>query len=125
MKLSIITASYNCKVTISDCINSLYNQCFTEYEHIIFDGQSSDGTLDVLNTILNSNSILISENDHGVYDALNKGLSVASGDVIGFLHSDDVYYDNNILSKVANAFSDPAVQAVYGDLVYADKYDVT
>jgi glycosyltransferase len=94
-------------------------------ESILIDGASTDGTLDVLESYRSNLGKFISEPDKGVYDALNKGISHSTGDVVGFLHADDVFESNDVLSKVADAFRDPRVDAVYGDLVYVKHDDIS
>ncbi len=118
MKFSIITATYNCLDTLPCCLDSINSQTYTSYEHIIIDGNSSDGTKDFLNNFADTKFIYLSEPDEGIYDALNKGIHLATGDVIGFLHADDMYASKDTLSKIAKAFEDPSVCAVYGDLDY-------
>lgn len=123
MKISIITATWNCAGTIADCLASVAGQSYPDREHIVIDGVSSDGTLAILETHRAQLAVLISEPDRGIYDALNKGIAQASGDVIGFLHADDLYADPEVLARIAAAFVDPAVDAVYGDLVYVSRTD--
>jgi glycosyltransferase len=120
MKISIITATYNSKNTIIPMIESLNKQTYAYIEHIIIDGGSADGTLQILRPYLSQSTIVLSERDSGVYDALNKGLALATGDVIGFLHADDMLASSDVLSEVAKAFSNPKVDAVYGNLTYID-----
>ena len=121
MKISIITVTYNSVSTLKNTLNSLYNQKYKNYEHIIIDGASNDGTIDIINNNKRSFTNFISEPDAGIYDALNKGINIAKGDVIGILHADDYYYDNNVLSKVSKLFSNANIDGVYGDLEYIDK----
>lgn len=121
MKISVITAVYNNRDTVADAIDSVLAQTHAEVELIVIDGASTDGTLDVLRAYGNKLNKLVSEPDGGIYDALNKGLLHASGDVVGFLHSDDVFADAEVLAKVAKAFSNLKIEAVYGDLVYVRK----
>ena len=121
MKISIITATWNCEKTIADCLDSVASQSYQNKEHIIVDGNSKDGTLGILNKHRNRLSSIVSEPDNGIYDALNKGIYRSSGDVIGFLHADDVYAHENVLSKLAGIFEDPSISAVYGDLQYVSK----
>jgi glycosyltransferase involved in cell wall biosynthesis len=123
MKISVITATYNCASTIADCLQSVARQTYRDREHVIIDGASTDGTVDILRQISGGVDRLISEPDRGIYDALNKGIAMASGDVVGFLHADDLYADDTVLEAIAKAFKDPAVDAVYGDLVYVRKSD--
>jgi glycosyltransferase involved in cell wall biosynthesis len=98
-------------------------QSWPDVEHIVVDGQSSDGTLQVLQKYRERIAHFVSEPDRGVYDALNKGIARATGDIVGFLHSDDEYVSSDALEQVAQAFADPEVGAVYGDLVYVSKTD--
>ncbi|NWF35534.1 glycosyltransferase family 2 protein [Mariprofundus sp. KV] len=121
MKISIITAVYNGAATIGDAIKSVLDQSHPNIELIVIDGASTDGTLAVLESYRDRIDIVISEPDSGIYDALNKGIARASGDVVGFLHADDLYAGNDVLATVAEAFTDPAVDAAYGDLVYVSK----
>jgi glycosyltransferase involved in cell wall biosynthesis len=119
MKISVITVVFNGVLTIQDSIDSVMNQDACDYEHIIVDGNSTDGTLKIVQHYLDSGIILISEPDKGIYDAMNKGIQLASGDVVGFLNSDDVYYNQTILNQVHKVFkSDTSLEIVYGDLVY-------
>lgn len=129
MKISIITAVFNRVDSIADAVQSVQDQSWHNLEHVVVDGASVDGTIQVLMTCLKESNragyeaIFVSERDHGIYDALNKGLALATGEVIGFMHSDDFYADTDILDCVATAFSNPAVEAVYGDLDYVSKYN--
>lgn len=121
MKISIVTAVFNRVDCISDALESLHRQTHPEIEHVVIDGVSTDGTLELLRSRLCSHAVLVSEPDCGIYDALNKGLVKATGEVIGLLHSDDFFADNQVLADVAKAFNDPAIDAVYGDLQYVSK----
>jgi glycosyltransferase len=121
MKISVITAVYNAKDTISDAIESVLSQSHSDVELIVIDGGSTDGTIELLNDYKEGLSVFISEPDDGIYDALNKGIKHATGDVVGFLHADDLFADNAVLAKVAEAFAEPSTDAVYGDLVYVSK----
>ena len=123
MKISIITATWNCADAIADCLASVAGQSYPDREHIVIDGASTDGALAVLEAHRAQLAVLISEPDRGIYDALNKGIARASGEVIGFLHADDCYADAEVLACIAAAFADPAVDAVYGDLVYVRQAD--
>jgi glycosyltransferase len=104
---------------------SIGQQNYPFIEHIIIDGGSSDGSLGIIKKLMIPNSILLSEPDEGIYDALNKGVLLASGDVVGILHSDDFLVDESVLTDVAIIFSDPLVDAVYGDLEYVGQSDIT
>lgn len=118
MKFSIITAVYNSKDTIERCLNSVVSQAGAEIEHIVVDGGSTDGTLDILNRYKDKIAVLVSGKDGGIYFALNKGLSLATGDVVGFLHADDYYPGHYVLAHLSAVFARTNVQAVYGDLSY-------
>jgi glycosyltransferase involved in cell wall biosynthesis len=121
LKVTVITAVFNNKDTISDALDSLLAQTHPDIEMIVIDGASTDGTLEVFRSYQDRLSVLVSEPDLGIYDALNKGLLRTAGDVVGFLHSDDLLADTETLSTIAAAFADPDVDAVYGDLVYVRK----
>jgi glycosyltransferase involved in cell wall biosynthesis len=125
MKISVITATYNSVRTLEDCLDSVRRQSHALVEHIVIDGVSSDGTLELLQARRADLDVLVSEPDRGIYDALNKGLALASGDVVGFLHSDDFYAADDVLACVAAAFDDADVDAVYGDLDYVRQQDVS
>ncbi len=118
MKISVITAVFNRQQTIGRAIQSVQEQSYDDIEHVIIDGASTDGTLKVIEKNRAENTMIISEADNGIYDAINKGIRLSSGDVIGLMHSDDVYVSESVLSKVAKVFSDPLVDAVYGDVVF-------
>ena len=118
MKISIITVTWNCRDTVADCLASVAAQTHAACEHVVIDGASTDGTRELLEAHRAQLAVLVSESDRGIYDALNKGLARATGDVVGLLHADDVFTDAQVLARVAAAFENPAVEAVYGDLVY-------
>ena len=121
MKISIITATYNSGATLSDTIQSVLNQTYHDFELIIQDGGSKDNTKAIVDEFIpqfNGRLKWYSEKDNGLYDAMNRGISHASGDVIGILNSDDFYADVNVLEKVANNIAD--VDAVYADLDFVD-----
>lgn len=123
MKISIITAVYNRADSIAEAVRSVQAQTWPQVEHVVIDGASTDGTVAVLQTCLNAQAVWVSEPDKGIYDALNKGLARATGDVIGLMHSDDFFADNEVLASVAAAFANSEVDAVYGDLDYVAKAD--
>ena len=123
MKISIITSVYNNKDTIEDAIKSVLNQTYKNIEYIVIDGASTDGTIDIVKKYQDKISKFISEPDNGIYDGLNKGIKLATGDVIAFLHSDDIYASNDIIEYIVNNFDDN--DAIYGDLVYTSKSDTT
>ena len=116
--VSLITATYNCKDVVGDCLDSVASQVCGQVQHVVVDGASTDGTAALLEARLNQIDNYSSEPDSGIYDALNKGISRATGDIIGFLHADDLFVDRHVLQSVAEVFSDKNVAAVYGDLVY-------
>ena len=119
MKITIITATYNSGVTLRDTIESVLSQTYLDYEHIIVDGKSKDATLDIIREYeprYQGKLRWISEPDKGIYDAMNKGIRMATGDVVGLLNSDDFYTSNDVLEHVARALSDPNVDAIYGDI---------
>ena len=123
MKISIITSVYNNQETITEAMESVLSQTYPDIEYIIVDGGSSDNTVDIIKTYQDRLGAFISEPDNGIYDGLNKGIKLATGDVIGFLHSDDLYQDNTVIEKVAQAFINNATDSVYGDLTYVNKSD--
>jgi glycosyltransferase involved in cell wall biosynthesis len=120
LKFSIITVSYNSIKTIADTIDSVLAQSYPHIEYIIIDGASTDGTKELIQSFGNKISVFRSEPDRGIYDAINKGIRLASGDIAGILNSDDFFYDNNVISKVAEAFIDNNIDAVYGDSQFVD-----
>ena len=124
-KISVITATYNSAETIEDCLGSMQAQTWTNREHIVIDGASTDGTLSILSRNRAHIDRIISEKDSGIYNALNKGIRHASGDIVGFLHSDDVFSTPKSLEIIASAFNDPNVCATYGSLDYVDQKDPT
>ncbi len=123
LHISVITAVMNRADTLGDTLRSVHQQRWRNVEHIVIDGGSTDGSLDVLEAHRHGIATLVSEPDGGLYDALNKGIAKASGDVVGFMHADDEYASPYTLDRIASAFEDPAVGAVYGDLVYVSKKD--
>lgn len=118
MKISVITVCYNSAKTIADTLDAVAMQTHTDIEHLVIDGASKDGTVEIVRSHANPKIRLISELDKGIYDAMNKGFTQATGEVVGFLNSDDFYAGTGVLAKVSNAFQDPAVDICYGDLVY-------
>lgn len=123
MKLSIITVCFNSTATIESTIKSIASQDYPNIEYIIVDGGSTDGTLDIIKRYKKV-SVVVSEPDKGIYDAMNKGIALATGDVIGTLNADDIYASNDVLAEVAKVLLDPAVEACYGDLVYVKQDNV-
>lgn len=123
MKISIVTATYNSASTLFDTLKSILCQSYTDYEVILIDGGSTDGTLKVVDYFrseLGSRLVLVSESDRGLYDAMNKGIRMATGDVVGILNSDDFYTSPDILALVARELADPEIDAVYGDIHYVN-----
>lgn len=118
MKISIVTAVLNRASTIAQAMRSVQLQTYPNVEHVIQDGCSSDGTLNEIARLSNEASQVFSERDYGIYDAINRGIQRASGDVVGLMHSDDFFANENVLAKVVDSFSDPFVDGVYGDLQY-------
>ncbi len=145
MKISIITATRNCASTVADCMTSIRCQTHPHIEQIVIDGASSDDTVPIVKGSGHSvetlpphpsrlprpaapgkphaarRTVLLSEPDSGIYDAMNKGIGLVTGDVVGILNSDDRYTDDEVLARVAAVFADPAVMSCYGDLVYVKK----
>lgn len=120
MKISIITISFNANDTIEKTLNSINSQSYSNIEHIIVDGGSIDGTIEICNSFSHISKI-ISEPDNGVYDAFNKGLKLATGDIIGFLNADDVFCNENSIQDIVDAFSNNETDIVYGNLDYVNK----
>ena len=123
MKISIITAVYNREKTVAQAIASVRGQTYADIEHLIIDGASKDGTLAAVEAARHDRMRLVSEPDGGIYDALNKGIRLATGDAIGLMHSDDFFAHDRVLGTIAEAFRDPTVDAVYGDLDYVSSSD--
>ena len=119
MKVSIITITYNAENTIFNSLNSVFSQSYKNIEHIIVDGDSKDNTVKICKEF-NHISKLISEPDKGVYDAFNKGIKLATGDVIGFLNADDTFYNENSIQDIVDAFSNNETDIVYGNLDYVN-----
>ena len=119
MKVSIITVAFNSAATIAHCMQSVLDQSYSNIEYIVVDGLSKDNTLNIVREfepLFAGKMRWISENDNGIYDAMNKGLHMATGDVVGILNSDDFFTDNDVIEKVAQAFTDDKIDAVYGDV---------
>jgi len=123
LKISLITATYNSASTIESSLLSFINQDYENKELIIIDGGSTDETLSIIEKYKLAVTTIISEKDNGIYDALNKGISLATGDVIAILHSDDFYIHNHVLSKVIETFIAYKSDSVYGNLIYVDRID--
>lgn len=124
-KFSIITVVFNNENTILDAVKSVVTQCYAHIEYLVIDGQSTDGTLDRLKECKGAVTLLISEPDKGIYDAMNKGIALATGDVIGFINADDFYPSPDVLAMVAAAFESSGADCCYGDLCYVQQDDVS
>lgn len=128
MTISVITATYNSGATLRDTLESVLRQTYPDFEHLIIDGGSKDNTLELVREYeprYGGRLHWISEPDKGIYDAMNKGIRIATGKVIGILNSDDFYTSNDVLESVAGAMSDPKVDAVYGDVHYVNEKDLS
>ncbi len=124
MKISIITSVYNCKDTIREAIESVLSQSYEDIEYIIIDGGSTDGTIEIIKEYENKIDIFSSSSDNGIYDGFNRGISLASGDIIGFLHADDLYENHDVVKKIDTVFKNEQADAIYGDLVYVYKENI-
>ena len=123
MKISIVTATFNSAKTVKDTFDSVLAQTYNDIEYIVVDGLSKDNTLDIIKEYepkFNGKMRYISEKDRGIYDAMNKGIALATGDVVGILNSDDFYYDNNVVEDIAKEFCENDVDCVYGNLIFVD-----
>src|SRR5688500_8554150 len=116
MKVSIITACFNSAQTIEDTIRSVLGQDHSDLEYIIVDGGSKDGTMEIVDRYRDRIAKVIAGKDDGIYDALNKGIGATTGEVVGLLHSDDVYTDGKVISKVVRLFEEKKCESVYADL---------
>lgn len=125
MKVSIITVSYNSAETIEETIQSVLSQDYTEIEYIIVDGKSTDHTTEIVSKYHDKISKFISEKDKGIYDALNKGIALATGDIVGLLHADDLYSSTTVISDVVKQITSSNAAAIYADLNYVDRYNTT
>lgn len=125
MKVSIITITYNSAVTLKETIESVVNQTYSDIEYIVVDGLSQDNTLSIVNNYKDKISKVVSEKDKGLYDALNKGINLATGDLVGILHSDDFYTHPQVIEHVVKALQEDNADAVYADLYYVDRNDTS
>lgn len=125
VKVTVVTIAYNAAATIEETIQSVQAQDYEELEYIVIDGGSTDGTLEIIDKYRDHIDRVISEPDDGIYDAMNKGVAAASGDVIGFLNSDDIYRMESAVSHIAERFADPGVDTVFSDIVIVDWDDPT
>ena len=123
MKLSIITVTYNSGKTLRDTLESVLSQTYTDYEYIIVDGASKDNTIDIVKEYkpkFEGHMRWISEPDKGLYDAINKGIKMATGDIVGIINSDDFYHKNDIFNQIISAFEDNQIEAIYGDVRFVN-----
>lgn len=118
MKITVITVAYNSETTIGKTLESIANQTYSDVEHLVIDGASNDRTIEVAKAFSTSSTRIISEPDEGIYDAMNKGLALATGDVVCFLNSDDAYIDQQVLSRVALEMKQHDLDALFGDVVF-------
>jgi len=125
MKVSIVTVCYNSETTIRDTIESVLSQSYLDIEYIIIDGTSSDRTMTIVEEYKDRIDRVISEPDKGIYDAMNKGIKLATGDVVGILNSDDIFTDNKVIAAVASLLeNDDSITGIYGDLVYVQRNNI-
>lgn len=124
MKVSIITVVRNNAAIIKDSIDSVLGQTYKNIEYIVVDGASTDGTVEIVRSYGKKIAKLISEPDKGIYDAMNKGIRLATGDIVGFLNSDDLYADQYVVENVVNCIIENNVDSCYGDLVYVDRNNI-
>jgi glycosyltransferase involved in cell wall biosynthesis len=120
LKVSIITVVYNGASTLRSCIDSVLSQDYQSIEYIVVDGNSTDGTIDLVRSYGNRIEKFVSEPDRGIYDAMNKGLKLATGDIVGILNADDFYSSREVISSIVDAMKNNMADAVYGDLEYVD-----
>ncbi|MBC7721258.1 MAG: glycosyltransferase [Pedobacter sp.] len=123
--ITIITVAYNAAETIGATIKSVLNQTYINTEYIIVDGCSTDGTIDIVKSFADDRITFISEPDKGIYDAMNKGINLATGKIVGILNSDDFYADVDVIEKVVANFKQTNCEALYGDLLYVDGVDTS
>ena len=117
MKISIITVCFNSQQTIKATIKSVLNQSYKQVEYISIDGASTDNTIKIINEFSNSIDVFVSEGDDGIYDAINKGITKSSGNIVGLLHADDVFDNNSVVGNVMRLF-DENIDMIYGDINY-------
>lgn len=123
MRVSIITSCYNRAATIRSAIESVLAQDYNDIEFIVVDGSSTDGSLDIIREYADRISIIISEPDHGMYEAINKGIRVATGEIIGLLHSDDFFYDNGVVGRIVERMKRTHADFLYGDGLFVNPDD--
>ncbi|MFZ1678240.1 MAG: glycosyltransferase family 2 protein [Saprospiraceae bacterium] len=126
MKITVITPVYNGEATIGSCIDSVMSQSYADVEYIIMDAVSNDKTVSIVKAYTHENIKLISEKDLGLYDAINKGIENATGDIVCFLCADDMYTDRNVLKKIAEAFqTDATIDIIYADIIYVNRINTS
>jgi len=125
MKVSIITATFNSEKYLEGCIRSVMEQEYKDIEHIIVDGKSTDGTAEIIKNHQDNIAQSISETDRGMYDAINKGMRMATGDIIGILNSDDILASPDVIGGIVKAFEEQKVDIIYGDLEYVEANDTS
>lgn len=123
MKVTLITATYNSQKYLEDCIQSVIRQSYPDIEYIIVDGKSTDNTLSIIKKHESRIAVWISETDRGMYDAINKGMAMATGDIIGILNSDDMLDGDDVIEAIVKTFVEKNVDSIYGDLEYVDPED--
>ena len=123
MRFSLVTVSYNSAATIRDTIESVLSQSHPDIEYLVVDGASTDGTVDIVREYSDRIDVVVSEKDRGIYEAMNKGLRRASGEIVGFLNSDDFYADRDVISRVDAVFKSTDAQCMFADLDYVDRND--
>jgi glycosyltransferase len=121
MKITLITVTYNSEKYLSQCIESIHAQSYKNIEHIIIDGNSTDKTVSIIKKYESKIAAWVSEPDRGMYDAINKGIKMATGEVIGILNSDDILATNDAIETIVKTFNEQQVDSIYGDLQYVDK----
>ncbi len=121
MKVSIITVTYNSERFLRDCIDSVVNQSYPHIEHIVVDAASTDNTIAIVKEYGSRIAKFISEKDNGMYDAINKGMAMATGDIIGILNSDDILASKEVVAAIVKCFEESRVDSLYGDLIYVDQ----
>jgi glycosyltransferase involved in cell wall biosynthesis len=124
MKLSLVTSSFNSGATIRETLDSVRAQSHLPFEYIVIDGGSTDETLEILEEYSDVITKVVSESDDGIYDALNKGIAWSTGDIVGLLHSDDLFANLDVLGNVMRTFEETSADAVYGDLDYVEREDI-
>lgn len=125
MKVSLITVSFNSAETIEDCIRSVLSQDYPDIEYIIIDGASKDGTIELIEKFRDRIAQLVSEPDKGIYHAMNKGIDLCTGEIVGVINSDDMYADEKVISDVVRTMQESKTDSCYGDLVYVDPLDTS